>query len=236
MESMTRYRVGILLVLIALALVSSLWAVWRTGDLEGLALNFGTEMAGAALTYYLLELLIRRREEEEARKAALIAQLGSQVPGVALEAAKELRQRGWHCDGSLRGAKLEKAHLQGVNLDGADLQGANLMDAYVPMAGLRRANLQGANMFDVKLGMTYLPEANLQSANLMRARLLEADLRGANLQGVCLAYANLEKAKLDEDTILPDGTKWTPDTDMDRFTDPGHSDFWHPDGYYFEVA
>lgn len=30
----------------------------------------------------------------------------------------------------------------------------------------------------------------------------------------------------DEATILPDGTKWTPRTDMRRFTDPNHPKFW----------
>lgn len=42
----------------------------------------------------------------------------------------------------------------------------------------------------------------------------------ANLQG-----ANLLAAWFDEDTVLPDGTKWVPDTDMERFTDPDHPDF-----------
>jgi len=50
-------RLIILLVLIVVALASSLWSVLRTGDWTGLALNFGTEMAGAVVTYVLLELV-----------------------------------------------------------------------------------------------------------------------------------------------------------------------------------
>jgi hypothetical protein len=56
----------------------------------------------------------------------------------------------------------------------------------------------------------------------------------ANLQGANLSYANLqgavlEDAELNETTILPDGTQWTPDTDLKRFTDPKHPNFWRSD-------
>ena len=40
---------------------------------------------------------------------------------------------------------------------------------------------------------------------------------------------NLEKVEFNEKTKLPDGKKWTPDTDMARFTDPEHPDFWRSD-------
>ncbi len=58
MGTTARLRWAILGALIAGALASSLWAVWRTRDWEGLALNLGAEMAGAAATYGLLELVI----------------------------------------------------------------------------------------------------------------------------------------------------------------------------------
>ena len=72
MKSTARLRVVILLVLIGVALASSLWAVWPwpTGDWKGLALNFGTEMAGAVVTYLLLELVIGRIEKREAEREA----------------------------------------------------------------------------------------------------------------------------------------------------------------------
>jgi hypothetical protein len=34
---------------------------------------------------------------------------------------------------------------------------------------------------------------------------------------------------LDETVTLPDGTNWTSDTDMMRFTDPAHPQFWRSD-------
>ena len=100
-------------------------------------------------------------------------------------------------------ANLQEALLEGANLQGAGLQGANLQEA-----DLHGADLQGA----------YLWRSNLQGANLVRSNLQGANLIGANLQG----------ANLSEDTKLPDGTSWTPDTDMTRFTDPKHPDFWRP--------
>jgi hypothetical protein len=226
MESTVRLRVGLLLVLIVMALASSLWAVWRTGDWEELALNFGTEMAGAVVTYLLLELVIGRKEESEAKKkerqakkADLIAQMGSNVKDVAIAAAEGLQRRGWLYDGSLQGASLFRANLQGANLVWANLEGATLVGANLQGVSLFRANLQGAR----------LHVANLQGASLMWADLQGADLVGANLQGATLVRAKLEGADLYEDTTLPDGTKWTPGTDMARFTDCTHPDFWRPD-------
>jgi hypothetical protein len=51
-------------------------------------------------------------------------------------------------------------------------------------------------------------------------------LIGANLHGVELA-----DAIFDENTVLPDGTLWTPNTDMGRFLYSLHPDFWRSDEY-----
>jgi hypothetical protein len=50
-----------------------------------------------------------------------------------------------------------------------------------------------------------------------------------NLGGASLHSSSLQNAEFDEDTKLPDETIWTPDTDMARFTDPNHPDFWRSD-------
>jgi uncharacterized protein YjbI with pentapeptide repeats len=235
---------------------------------QGLALNLATELAGALVTYILLQLVIGRREEEEVKKANLIAQMGSSVKDVAIAAAEELRRHGWLGDGSLRGAELYGADLRGArlnwadlqgaflsfaNLQGADLVGANLQrvllyEANLQGADLRRANLQEvsltkANLQKAILAATglqgaFLNEANLQGAFLTAADLQETDLTDANLQEASLAFAHLQGARmygadlrgadLSKHTTLPDGTKWTPDTDMARFTDTDHPDFWWP--------
>jgi hypothetical protein len=183
-----------------------------------LALNFATEMVGAAVTYLLLRLFIGRRERREAEKADLIAQMGSIERSLAIGAVEELRRHGWLTDGSLRGADLSSANLQGADLSSPNLQGADLRLANLQGADLKGANLQGA---DLRL-------AKLQDAILADADLRGADLRWAKLQGASLYRANLQGAAFDEHTILPDGIAWTPDTDMARFTNPDHPDFWDP--------
>jgi uncharacterized protein YjbI with pentapeptide repeats len=187
-----------LFVLVGVALISASWAVWRTWDWEGLVLNLATELIGAVATYLLLERLVGGQEEEEEERRRLIAELGSSVKDVAIAAAEKLYQRGW-------------LELPEANLMGADLQEASLL----------AANLHGA----------YLTGANLHGTDLLYANLQEAHLRGANLQGADLRGANLQETdlravKFDENTVLPDKTKWSPDTDMARFTDPKHPDFW----------
>ena len=101
--------------------------------------------------------------------------------------------------------------------------------------GLREANLRDAKMEGTNLTAANLRGADLRGAYLVyaildgRANLSGADLRGANLRGADLEYAILEGSKWDETTILPDGTPWTSETDLARFTDPKHADFWRSD-------
>ena len=139
----------------------------------------------------------------------------------------------------LRGADLSMASLDGTNLGLANLQGANLVDSNLSGANLSIADLGDANLNGVILSGAHLHGTNLSEATLSGAILLgvalsdahlaEADLREAYLGGANLSGANLSGAKLNRRTTLPDGTQWTPDTDLARFTDPDHPDFWQPD-------
>ncbi len=120
---------------------------------------------------------------------------------------------------NLQKAKLIKANLQGANLRWANLQGANLFEANLQKAILLQTNLQKASFWQAKLQEAILREANLQGALLWEANLQEADLSGANLQEAGLRAANLENA------ILPDGTTYSEDVDMEKFTNPEHQDY-----------
>ncbi|MEL6407170.1 MAG: pentapeptide repeat-containing protein [Chloroflexota bacterium] len=129
----------------------------------------------------------------------------------------------------LRDAKLEKAYSTEANLEEAMLQRANLRNA-----NLRNANLQRANLRDARLEGTTLNGANLESADLYRANLEGAELFCANLQRANLLEANLEGADLESaklqgatllEATLPDGTKWTEETNMACFTDVKHPEF-----------
>jgi uncharacterized protein YjbI with pentapeptide repeats len=151
----------------------------------------------------------------------------------------------------LFGADLESANLQGAIMDDANLQGADLLFADLHGSRLRRAKLEGAKLEESDLRVADLCQANLkdvdmQNANLEKAVLGFTDLQGANLQGCCFRGASFIQANLrgadlefsdlrgaflhdtffDQSTTLPDGSHWTPNTDLSRFTDPNHSQFW----------
>jgi uncharacterized protein YjbI with pentapeptide repeats len=125
---------------------------------------------------------------------------------------------------NLQGADLYGANLQGAHLFAANLQGVDLLEANLQGALLNGANLQGADLRGVNLEGALLNKANLQEVDLLDANLQKADLEGAELE-----RADLEGARLGEETILPDSTLWTPDTDMARFTDSDHPNFWCSD-------
>ena len=88
------------------------------------------------------------------------------------------------------------------------------------------ANLHGAFLWHVdfrnaQLGKVYMQEASLG----------ESDFRGAYLERANLTNAKfINDAIFDETTVLPDGTNWSPDSDLTRFTDPEHPDHW--DAYW----
>lgn len=173
--------------------------------------NFGTEMFGAFLTFFLIEVLVHYRRADEAQKAVLIPQMSSPDNAFAREAARQLQARGWLEDGSMKGAYLFGANLQGSSLVGANLQAVQLIGANLQGTNLRLANLQDALLVD---------------ANLREADLTHADLRRANLLRADLHAVDFHRASLSEDTRLPDASMWTPDTDMTRFTDPDHPEFY----------
>lgn len=191
----SRLRATIILVLVVVSVLSSFWAVLRTGDWEGLALNFGTEIAGAVITYALLELFVGGIQQRDTKRTDLIAQLGSGVADVALAAAEELRRYGWLYDGSLRGARLPRANLSGAHLGNVDLRGADLTGS----------NLQNADLHSANLILADLRAVNLVDANLSFADLYKANLIGAQLANANLSDADLRWAIYDRDTVWPSG-------------------------------
>lgn len=154
----------------------------------------------------------------------------------------------------LQWANLGQAHLQGANLNRADLQHADLWRCQLQAAKMEETDLNTCNLSEANLQAAQLDRANLRGANLFGANLLEADLARANLQAANLSEVNLLDADLegvvfDQMTVLPDAVRvrdtndkfaqdaegnwvydkyWTPDTDMRRYTDSTHPDFWQP--------
>ncbi len=139
---------------------------------------------------------------------------------------------------SFQSADLSASNLQGSHIGLTDffrtsLIGANLdgveMTASVEM---RQANLENASLVGANLQNVQFDDSNLQSANLQNAILINSSLKGVSLRG-----ANLDGVTFSESTMLPDGDiidtryvgMWAPGTDMARYTDPNHPDFWEPE-------
>src|SRR5664279_3836454 len=74
-------------------------------------------------------------------------------------------------------------------------------------------------LFHRTLRLLNLLHQDPRHINLQKANLYDADLDGADLKG----------AKFDETTELPNGSYWTSETNMRRFTDPGYQNFWEPE-------
>lgn len=221
-----RYRLRVVAI-IALTLGSvlpPLVAVVRGTSLEDFALIFGIEMLGTLITFLILDHLLVPGEETApfspltGPKADLIAQLGSPIHAVAKSAAETLLHRDWIVDGSLEGVYLNHA---------------NLREVYLGSANLGRASIAFANLQEAHLGNINLQDANLTGSNLQGAVLRGANLRGTQLQRANLQDAVLTNAIFDEGTVLPDGSYWTPGTDMARFADPHHKAFWHAEQHAY---
>lgn len=227
---------GVVLILIGIAGLSTIFSALMRGGLDNnwwadVSQGLVTEMAGAIATFWLINLIFegRRQREQKSeaiaeRKAALIRQMRSSINEEAIRAVEEMRSHGWLTDGSLHKANLMVANLQGAVLFNANLQAADFQNANLQKTNLRVANLQGANLRVANLQGADLRVANLQGANLRAANLQETNLRDSNLQGT-----DLEDVNLDTSTTLPDGTKWTLETDMTHFTDHEHPNFWRSD-------
>ncbi|MEO1165641.1 MAG: pentapeptide repeat-containing protein [Chloroflexota bacterium] len=223
------------------------WLLNATNVLGDFYANVSSELLSIIVTVLVLERLNARRQDEQ-EKRRLIALLGSNEAVVTKIAIAELRARGWLEDGTLAGIDLIRANLEGAYLRGADLRKADLRranftkaDLYhatLSNAGLFRANLTKAKLNNIDLRNSELKRANLSGANLFGANLRSSILENANLSNTLLWNVNLSNANLKnadltdaifDETILPDKTVWTPDTDMTRFTNPEHPDFWSPE-------
>ena len=136
--------------------------------------------------------------------------------------------------GSLRHAILVNTHLWKVDLSEVDLEGTDLSGSDLRCANLSQARLWNANLSGADLIASNLNGADLRGADLSGVRLWNANLRGAcliasNLNGSDLSRANLKNAILseaknitdeqlagailDENTILPDGSRYMPQED-----------------------
>ena len=226
-----------------------------SGDRLSYSMNAYTELLSIIVTVVVVDRLATRRAEQQ-RKAELIAQMASKNNAVAVGAATLMKHLGWgfceddslnhidlvganleqtsFVDVNLKGAYLSWAYLSQTSFERANLENADFIHAILKKASFGNANLEGTQFAHSNLeGTSFinasLERANLSGANLKEAKLMMANLKEANLSNTNLEGANLSSAKLNEQTILPDDLYWTPETDMRKYTDPNHPEFWHPE-------
>jgi hypothetical protein len=224
-------------------------AVGRTG--EGWMLPM---VSGVLASIFLFRQVKDRRQKISARQALIQTYLDrllrAETPEDRQNLLNEMSARQFLKGIRLSSSDLEDldlsfadfsgADLSGATLSGADLTGANLTGAtlsyatlsYTTLNGaifkgakLRGANLRGADLRHADFSNAFMRGAVLEQATLTGAVMLHAQLHGANLQAADLREADLRDAILTRAT-LPDGDKWDTCTEVSRFTDPDHGDFW----------
>lgn len=182
-------------------------------------IDLAPEMVGMAFTIVVIDELNQRRLEQQ-EKENLIRQMRSDSNPFALEALRQIREKGWLYRGDLCGqlfrhANLQKAHLESADLQEADFTGANLQYSSLVRANLQRARLKVAHLQGAELHHANLQGAILENADLREVMLYDTNLQGANLHGAYLQAANLSHANLkdtdlswanySDDTVWPQG-------------------------------
>ena len=179
---------------------------------------------------------IAKQAVDEARKLGLLYSGSQMLKGVNLDLA-DLE------DTNLSGLDLKDNHFDLANLNRVNFSYANLKGAYFFRAKLTDADLSMANLFSVYARLADFNGADFQNTNLQHAKLTESNLCNVNFCGANLVNALISGIEMNENTILPDAEVisfdkdgnfiydkyWTPETDMTRYTDPEHPDFWQPD-------
>ena len=140
----------------------------------------------------LLFIFIIKKQEKE----RLLNQLGSTSNAFALDAARQIKRKGWLNDGSTTGRDFSQSNLKGVDLRESNLQECNFSNANLREAKLFGAKLQNANLMAANLKEAELRNAQFNGANLRWANLENAILAGADLRGADLRWANLKGARM----------------------------------------
>lgn len=122
-------------------------------------------------------------------------------------------------DGNFQGASFKRVKLQGGLFTGSfkntDFTGANLRNTILTQ------DFQN----------TSLQDADLQETEFWGLDLRGADLTNATLKNVKLVESREVEVMFDKKTVLPDGTHWMTDTDLQQFIDPKHPNFRSPSNH-----
>jgi uncharacterized protein YjbI with pentapeptide repeats len=159
---------------------------------------------------------------------------------------------------NLSGAQLNSSNLDGVIFDDANFTNSDLTMCHsrgrqqvqgsisprnasfenavfnntnLTSCGLGGANLKGANFIKANLKHTTFANSDLRSSVFSHVTLGMTNFKGSNLTYAKFDSVSWRSRTYDGETrytILPDGTKWNESTDIARFTDPDHPQYWNP--------
>lgn len=185
--------------------------------------NIATDLTSISITILVINTLYQCQAKEQ-EKRMLISQLASPFNVLARDAARILRDKGWHKD--LGGIPLYRANLEDAELYDFVLPGANLT-----YANLRNSNLNGAILDGVELvpgddggleGALFhraiLRKANIASGNghliFKNSQFVGTDLLGAKFLGVSggimteSVHPHLQATYCMRDSIMPNGKRY----------------------------
>lgn len=189
--------------------------------IKDLYANLATSFISIGVTVLLIDR-IRERRAKEREKEMLISQMSSPFSLLACDAARIIRDRGWHKE--LAGIMLWKANLEGAELWEFNLAGVNLVYANLNHANLNGAILDGADLTDANLSGAMLHNTSLKGASIITthsnlfifegALFQNADLTGAKFLGIFndkmtdSEHIHLQAAGSLTNTIMPNGKKY----------------------------
>ena len=98
------------------------------------------------------------------------------------------------------------------------------------LADLQNADLRKAEMRVTNFGEMQQREVDVSTTDISVTNLCWAKLQGAYLEGAILPSQRYQNAISSHElylycAMLPDEEKYTPTTDMKKYTDPQHSEF-----------
>lgn len=220
--------------------------------------DIAAELIGAGLAVFTIDYANERRAKRE-YEADLLRRIGSSINVVALSAIEEAKAQQWFIEGKLKGAKLRRANFENADFvtrslhetpvfgwgevsQGAKLEKAIFADSVVTEADFSSATLtkcdfRGANVVGAKFLSANCQDINFLGADVRGVDFTNANLDGAQFVGIRAQEAigvpgrkYLTSARVDSNTIMPDGSRLNSISDLERFTNAQHPNFWRPSG------
>ena len=142
---------------------------------------------------------------------------------------------------------MEGAKVRYTKFDNSTLWLANLNKAIIIDSSFNNANLRTTTMKYASFHTSSFRAARFDGANMNSTSFQSCNFGGVDFTNADLKDAQFLDCVFDDKTILPDSgvlphhygyseesgfssiKYWTPETDMTRYTNPEHPDFWQPD-------